>query len=101
VERHAPVLNAAVHYRWSVGVALRATSLELPPPIAWTVGAAGRSLPRGATLDASLSGDATADFHLARLPADAVPEAVLARLSALRGDPAAAWEPSVQRGNIT
>lgn len=86
---HTPVFNACVHYRWSVGAELQHITEALPPPVAWFIGPpAHGGLPRGIRLDAGFwkapAAPAGADFYAARIPPDSQPEAVLARLAALR-----------------
>lgn len=82
-----PVLNIAGHYRWDVG--LRHGGAALPAGIDFQVAAApAAGVPTGIALAADFWRDSApppqgGDFIFAAVPADAQPEAVLARLQAL------------------
>lgn len=79
-----PMVNVAAHYRWSVGL-LGAVAGDVDFAITGTGDAEGLLLP-----DSFWSGETPPalpenGFVYARIPADAEPEAVLARLASLRG----------------
>jgi hypothetical protein len=75
---YSPVLNAADHYRWPVGLRTD-EGLELAG-----TQARGVAVPPEYWLETEVAVPA-GDFWIAELPADAEPEAVLARLAGLDG----------------
>ena len=92
---HTPVFNAAVHYRWSLGVAMLSCDGALPAPLCWAVSAQPTSVQHTSAGGVALALPATfwqadaalpapAGLYAARVPVQAQPEAVLAQLERLR-----------------
>jgi len=92
---YQPVVNVAAHYRWDLGVRFpeaegfsgEAAPMQFviaPRVIAGAV--YGQALPAAIWDGAAFDIAPTAKFRFASVPADAVPEQVLARLAALRNE---------------
>lgn len=92
---YQPVFNVAAHYRWDVGLRFADGSHFVGPlpsvqfviaPSAIEGEFRGQTLPAAFWSEAALEGTPAGDFRHAVVPAQAVPEQVLARLAALRAD---------------
>jgi hypothetical protein len=87
-ESQTPILNVSHHYRWSVGLACKALDAALPPGIDWVAQPSGDAGPSGLVVATSAWADlaplAEARFYFARIPSNANPEIVLARLARIK-----------------
>ena len=87
-ESQTPILNLSSHYRWSVGLVCKALDASLRPGIDWVAQPSGDAGSSGLVIAASAWADleplTEARLYFARIPSNANPEMVLARLARIK-----------------